>query len=231
MKKTAIIVAGGAGTRMGTVLPKQFLRLKEKPVLYYTLKAFLESFDDLNVVLVLPKDFIDLGREIIDAYFGKDRITIVKGGATRFNSVKNGLKLIKESSVVFVHDAVRCLVSKDLIRKCYEEAMVSGSAVPVLRSKDSIRLLTPTGSEVLDREKVMLVQTPQTFKSEVLIPAFNTTYQEQFTDEATVVEAGGGLVSFINGEETNFKITHPIDLLVAEKIIEGLALSSKAGKG
>lgn len=220
MKKIAIIVAGGTGTRMGAALPKQFLTLNEKPVLYYTLKTFLESFEDLHIVLVLPKDFIDLGREIIDAFFSKDRIAIVRGGATRFNSVKNGLKSIKESSIVFVHDAVRCLVSKELIQKCYDEARVSGSAVPVLRSKDSVRLLTDGGSQVLDRDRVVVVQTPQTFRSEILLPAFNTSFREDFTDETTVVEAAGTSVSFITGEDTNIKITHPLDLVVADTILK-----------
>ena len=118
MKKYAVIVAGGSGTRMGSDLPKQFILLKDKPVLYYSLKTFLDAFDDLQIILVLPTDFMDMGQEIIDAWFDKDRIQITAGGDTRFQSVKNGLQLVEEESIVFVHDGVRCLLSGDLIHRC-----------------------------------------------------------------------------------------------------------------
>src|SRR6476661_48389 len=114
MKKYAIIVAGGTGSRMGSAIPKQFLLLTDKPVLYYTLKAFLEAYDDLQIILVLPEDHSDIGKEIIDAYFDYSRIQVTFGGETRFHSVQNGLRLIQGESIIFVHDAVRCLVSIDL---------------------------------------------------------------------------------------------------------------------
>lgn len=220
MKKYAIIVAGGTGARMGGSLPKQFMLLKGKPVLYYSLKAFLDAYDDLEVILVLPDAFISRGQDIVDEYFDKNRIQITGGGITRFNSVKNGLALVKDESVIFIHDAVRCLLSKELIHRCYMKALYTGSAIPVLPSKDSIRLLTDKGSEVYDRNKVMLVQTPQTFLSKVVLPAFQTEYNEKFTDEATVVEATGIKVSLVEGEENNIKITLPLDLLVADKLLE-----------
>lgn len=221
MHKYAIIVAGGTGVRMGSTIPKQFLMLHDKPVLYYTLRAFLEAFDDLEIVLVLPQEYTDLGREIIDAYFDYSRIQITGGGETRFHSVKNGLQLVEKDAVVFVHDAVRCLVTVDLIRRCYENALETGSAVPAIRSKDSVRLLNEeeNDNEVLDRSKVVLVQTPQTFHSRILLPAFQIDYKERFTDEATVVEAFGLKISLVEGEENNIKITRPVDLSIAEQII------------
>ncbi|MBL7722041.1 MAG: 2-C-methyl-D-erythritol 4-phosphate cytidylyltransferase [Chitinophagaceae bacterium] len=219
MKKYAIVVAGGSGTRMGGSLPKQFLLLKDKPVLYYTIKTFLEAYDDLQIVLVLPMDFTDMGQEIIDAFFDKERIRITAGGDTRFQSVKNGLSLIDEESIIFVHDGVRCLVSKELIHRCYQQAVETGTAIPVVPSKDSIRLITEEGNEAFDRNKVMLVQTPQTFHSKILIPAFQIDYKDKFTDEATVVEAFGMKVSLVEGEENNIKITRPVDLLIAENIL------------
>jgi len=219
MKKYAIVVAGGSGTRMGGSLPKQFLLLKDKPVLYYTIKTFLEAYDDLQIVLVLPMDFTDMGQEIIDAFFDKERIRITAGGDTRFQSVKNGLSLIDEESIIFVHDGVRCLVSKELIHRCYQQAVETGTAIPVVPSKDSIRLITDDGNEAYDRNKVMLVQTPQTFHSKILIPAFQIDYKDKFTDEATVVEAFGMKVSLVEGEENNIKITRPVDLLIAESIL------------
>lgn len=221
MHKYAVIVAGGAGTRMGSTTPKQFLLLNDKPVLYYTLKTFLEAFEDLKIILVLPEDYTDLGREIIDAYFDYSRIQLASGGETRFHSVKNGLQLVDKDSIVFVHDAVRCLVTTDLIHRCFENALLTGSAVPAIRVRDSVRLLNEeeNSNEVVDRSKVVLVQTPQTFHSRILLPAFEIDYKERFTDEATVVEAFGLKVSLVPGDESNIKITRPIDLITAEALL------------
>jgi len=222
MQKYAIIVAGGTGTRMGSSIPKQFLLLNDKPVLYYTLKVFLEAYSDLQIILVLPEEYTDLGREIIDAYFNYSRIQITAGGETRLDSVKKGLALVEKDSIVFVHDAVRCLVTTDLIHRCYENAVRIGSAVPAIRSKDSVRLLNEeeNDNEVIDRSKIVLVQTPQTFHSRLLVPAFQIDYKERFTDEATVVEAFGLKISLVEGEENNIKITRPIDLLIAENLLK-----------
>lgn len=219
MFKYAIIVAGGSGTRMGTSLPKQFLLLHQKPVLYYTLKTFLESYPDLHIILVLPVDYTDMGQEIIDAYFDKERIRITAGGDTRFQSVKNGLALVEKESIVFVHDGVRCLLTKDLIHRCYESALTTGSAIPVLPSRDSVRLVRDNGSDALDRNRIVLVQTPQTFHSKIILPAFQIDYKDKFTDEATVVEAFGMQVTLVEGEERNIKITRPEDLIVAESYL------------
>ena len=223
MKKYAVIVAGGAGLRMGGSLPKQFLLLKEKPVLYYTIKTFLDAYTDIQVILVLPVDYTDMGQEIIDAWFDKDRIRITAGGETRFHSVQNGLSLIEEESIIFVHDGVRCLLSTDLIHRCYQQAVETGTAIPAIPSKDSIRLLTDEGNEAFDRNKVMLIQTPQTFHSKILIPAFQIDYKDKFTDEATVVEAFGMKVSLVEGEERNIKITRPVDIVIAEQLLNETA--------
>jgi 2-C-methyl-D-erythritol 4-phosphate cytidylyltransferase len=219
LKKYAIIVAGGTGSRMGASVPKQFLSLKDKPVLYYSVKSFWDAYDDLQIILVLPAAFTDLGEEIIDAFFDKQRIKITTGGDTRFQSVKNGLRLIEDESIIFVHDAVRCLASTDLIRRCYNVAMQTGSAIPVVPARDSIRFTNGDGSETVDRTRVVMVQTPQTFHSKILLPAYEIDYKDKFTDEATVVEAYGLKVSLTEGEETNIKITRPVDLLIAENIL------------
>jgi 2-C-methyl-D-erythritol 4-phosphate cytidylyltransferase len=165
---------------------------------------------------------MDLGREIIDAYFDYSRIQITSGGETRFHSVKNGLGLVETESIIFVHDAVRCLVTVELIHRCYENALDTGSAVPALRSKDSVRFLNEeeNDNEVVDRSKVVFIQTPQTFHSRILLPAFEIDYKERFTDEATVIEAFGLKISLVEGEENNIKITSPVDLAIAEKILE-----------
>lgn len=230
MEKYAIIVAGGVGKRMGSMLPKQFLMLKNKPVLYYTIKAFLDAYEDIKIILVLPDEYADLGREIIDAYFDYGRIQITSGGETRFHSVQNGLRLLQGEGMVFVHDAVRCLVTTELIHRCFEHALQVGSAVPVVRTKDSVRLLNEeqNDNEVLDRTKVVLVQTPQTFHSRILKPAFEIDYKERFTDEATVVEAFGLKISLVEGEDNNLKITRPVDLLIAESILQ-MQMGEKVG--
>lgn len=220
MKKYAVIVAGGSGSRMNSNLPKQFLLLNGKPVLYYTLDTFLKSYPDLQIILVLPEDHVAAGQEIIDAFFDYERIRITEGGRTRFHSVQNGLQLITEESIVFVHDGVRCLLSTDLIHRCYQAAIEFGSAIPVIDSKDSVRMITGDGNEALDRSRIKLVQTPQTFHSKILMPAYKIDYKDKFTDEASVAEAFGLKVHLVEGEEDNIKITRPVDLTVAEGIIK-----------
>ncbi len=213
-------MAGGSGVRMGYATPKQFLIVNHKPVLFYTLDTFLKAYDDLQVILVLPVDYTDMGQEIIDAYFDKNRIQITAGGDSRFQSVKNGLQLVEEESIVFVHDGVRCLLTTDLIHRCYEQAVETGSAVPAITSTDSIRLIIEDGNEMVNRNNVMMVQTPQTFHSKILIPAFQIDYKDKFTDEANVVEAYGMKITLVEGELNNIKITRPIDLYIAEKLLQ-----------
>jgi 2-C-methyl-D-erythritol 4-phosphate cytidylyltransferase len=221
MKKVAVIVAGGSGIRMGAFIPKQFLTLKGKPVLWHTINTFINSFSDMEVILVLPEEHIERGNEIVETFEQKHRITITKGGATRFNSVQNGLKLIKDECIIFVHDGVRCLVSKNLIEKCYQQALELGNAIPALTATDSIRIIDDNGlNSVSDRNKIKIIQTPQTFKSNIILPAFQQQFKENFTDEATVVESCGVRIFLVEGEHNNIKITRPSDLSVAEQLIE-----------
>lgn len=219
MRKFAVIVAGGTGTRMKTSIPKQLLLLDGKPVLYYSIKAFLDAYEDCSVILVLPEEHTAAGQEIIDAFFDYSRVHITVGGRTRFHSVQNGLKLVDEDSVVFVHDAVRCLLTTALIRRCYDSVIQFGSAIPVVAINDSIRMVAENGNEAVDRSLLRAVQTPQAFYSKILLPAFNIDYKDHFTDEATVVEAFGLRMNLVDGEETNIKITRPIDLELASAIL------------
>jgi 2-C-methyl-D-erythritol 4-phosphate cytidylyltransferase len=219
MKKIALIVAGGKGRRMNNDIPKQFLLLKNKPVLYYTLKAFLDAYGNIEFILVLPEEDIGKGQEIIDGYFDPSRFRLCAGGRTRFHSVQNGLALIDEESIVFVHDGVRCLLTSKLVKKCYEAAVEYGTAIPVVECTDSVRMITDSGNKILNRSKLRLVQTPQTFHSKILLPAFKIDYKDKFTDEASVVEAFGLTVNLIEGEVNNIKITTPGDLLLAESLL------------
>lgn len=219
MKKYAVIVAGGSGQRMDAVVPKQFLLLQERPLLWHTLTIFLRSYDDIIIILVLPKANLAEGESLRKNLNATRKIMLAEGGETRFQSVKNGLQLVKEPSVVFVHDGVRCLITEELVHRCYEQALVKGSAVPAVTATDSIRIVENEGHYVMNRNHVRIIQTPQTFQSTLLLPAFEQPYDESFTDEATVVEANGQQIFLIEGDYENIKITRPVDLLIAEKIL------------
>lgn len=220
MKKFAVIVAAGSGTRMHSAIPKQFMELKGRPVLWYTLTAFLKAYEDLQIILVLPETYTEHGSDIVAATRAQSRIQITTGGETRFHSVKNGLKLVEANSIVFVHDAARCLISTELIHRCYEHAVKHGNAIPAINATDTIRIDTGHGPTLVDRNQVYIIQTPQTFQANLLKPAFNQPYNQSFTDEASVAEASGVRIQLIQGEATNIKITNPTDLTIAASLIK-----------
>ncbi len=219
MKKYAVIVAGGTGSRMQSAVPKQFLLVNGKPLLWYTLNTFLQSYADIQIILVLPRQFIDTGTAIVDTLRESARIQITIGGATRFHSVKNGLNYIASPSIVFVHDAVRAMVSTALIQRSYETASKLGNAIPAIQPSDSLRRETSDGNEIIDRNSIRMIQTPQAFSSDIILKAFEQDYDDTFTDEASVVEKIGVKINLIEGEITNIKITLPIDLQIAEKFL------------
>lgn len=214
-KNYAVIVAGGQGTRMGNAVPKQFLELNGKPVLYHTIKAFSEALPDINIILVLPAQQISYTQMILQNFKNGLAITVVSGGETRYHSVQNGLASIPDDAIVFVHDGVRPLVSKAMIMRCWEGANINGTAIPVIAATDSVRVVDGERSRPIDRSKLRMVQTPQTFKASILLPAMRQPYQDEFTDEATVVELFGHSVNMVEGEKTNLKITTQDDMTIA----------------
>ncbi len=216
--KIAIIVAGGTGQRMGSVVPKQFLEIEGKSILLHTIDQFVNAFDDISLVVVLPEGYIEEGKKLLKNRT-KNPIQFIAGGETRFQSVKNGLTAVKEKSIVFVHDAVRCLLTPALVQRCYQQAVENGSAIPAVSSTDTVRIMENEKHHLFDREKVMLIQTPQTFQSEIILAAFNQAYQPNFTDEANVVEANGQPVFLVDGEFENIKITRPLDLAIATYVL------------
>lgn len=218
-KKIAIIVAGGTGQRMGSVIPKQFLDIQGKAILLHTIDQFTAAFSDIELVIVLPAAYIEEGKNLLQKNGYTQHIQFVEGGETRFQSVKNGLSKVTESSIVFVHDAVRCLLTPALVQRCYQQALEKGSAIPAVSATDSVRIVNGEHNSVLNREQVMLIQTPQTFQSDILIDAFKQAYTPLFTDEANVVEANGQKVYLVDGEFENIKITRPLDLAIAEHIL------------
>ncbi|RYD56291.1 MAG: 2-C-methyl-D-erythritol 4-phosphate cytidylyltransferase [Sphingobacteriales bacterium] len=219
MEKFAVIVAGGKGLRMGSAIPKQFLPLAGKPVLYHTINAFKMAFPDIQIILVLPQDQISMTQMVLQAFPDRIDLTIVAGGENRFDSVKNGLEAVDEDAIVFVHDGVRPLVSPELIRACYEQAVEKGSAIPAINVADSMRLTEGEESKPVNRDHLRIIQTPQTFQSDILLNAFTQDYDPAFTDEATVAEAFGTKVYLINGERSNIKVTTPEDLIIAEALL------------
>jgi 2-C-methyl-D-erythritol 4-phosphate cytidylyltransferase len=168
---------------------------------------------------VLSPRFKQWGEDIIRAFPDPSRISLTEGGITRFQSVKNGLSLVKDHSVVFVHDGVRCLITGQLIHHCYEQAILKGSAVPTVAATETIRIIDGENHKMLNRNQVRMVQTPQTFLSTILLKAFENEERESFTDEASVVEYSGEKVYLIEGEHTNIKITRPQDMAIAEEIL------------
>jgi 2-C-methyl-D-erythritol 4-phosphate cytidylyltransferase len=219
MKKTAIIVAGGTGQRMGATVPKQFLAIEGKSILLHTVNQFVAAFADINFVIVLPADYIQEGQNLIESSGLTQIVQFTAGGETRFQSVKNGLAHVTPDAIVFVHDAVRCMLTPALIQSCYHQAVEKGSAIPAVSSTDTIRILEGAKHHVVHRENVMMIQTPQTFNAALLIKAFEQAYQPSFTDEANVLEASGTEVYLIDGEYENIKITRPLDLAIAEFIL------------
>ncbi len=220
MKKYAVIVAGGKGVRMGSAVPKQFLPLNGHPILYHTIKAFANAYTDMHLVLVLPADQVSYAQIVLQSFPNRIDITIVTGGETRFHSVQNGLRVVEENSIVFVQDGVRPLVTSALIHRCFEQAVGKGSAIPAIPVADSMRIIEDDDSRPVDREQMRVIQTPQTFRSDILIPAYRQEYQTSFTDEATVVEAFGGTVFLVDGERSNIKVTTPEDMIIAEALLK-----------
>lgn len=216
----AIIVAGGSGTRMGSVIPKQFLQLNGLPVLMHTLLAFYNSQSKPNLILALPAAYHEYWAQLCATHTFNIPHQLVTGGETRFHSVKNGLELIiDDNAVVAVQDAVRPLTSSEIIDNAYQQATTIGNAVVAVKSRDSIRQLKGDLSTALTRDEIYLVQTPQTFQVAQLRKAYQQAFDTKFTDDASVVEATGIKIHLIDGSYQNIKITFPEDIAIAELLL------------
>ena len=226
MRKHVIIVAGGAGTRLGGALPKQFQMLRERPLLWWSLKAFHDEDPSAQLHLVLPKQFFSLWKELEAELPESDRIlhSLHPGGASRFESVQSALNAIaEEESLVAVHDAARPLVSRDVIEAGWETAGEKGAGVPVVAVTDSLRRLDGDSSHAVDRSLYVAVQTPQVFQTRLLKEAYKRAEGNSFTDDASVVEANGVVPSLFKGSHTNIKVTNPGDLEIATLLLPPLS--------
>ena len=215
-----VVVAGGSGSRMGGNLPKQFMLLDGQPILARTINNFAEALPGAEIVVVLPADYIDFWQDYARRFDVAEHRTTA-GGAERFHSVANGIAALSDAcDLIAVQDGVRPLATHEAIRRIARTAEREGSAIPVVQPVDSFRIVTAEGaSHPVERATLRIVQTPQFFRAELLRKAYACTYDPAFTDDATVVEAAGGVLRLVEGETTNLKITTRDDLAVAEAIL------------
>jgi len=218
--KNVIIVGGGTGNRIGAKIPKQFLFLKEKPILMHTIKRFFEYDNNIEMILILPADYIKYWENLCLKFEFSLPHKIANGGITRFHSVKNGLDMIITEGLTAVHDAVRPFVSVKTIENCFNMAAEKTSAVPVIELTESLRVISEDKNSSCDRQSYRLVQTPQVFDTFLLKKAYEQPFNERFTDDASVVENFGENISLVNGNIENIKITTPFDLIIGETIMD-----------
>ncbi|MDR2859370.1 MAG: 2-C-methyl-D-erythritol 4-phosphate cytidylyltransferase [Mediterranea sp.] len=219
MNRYALIVAGGKGLRMGSKLPKQFLPIGTKAVLMYAIEAFYAYDPDIKIMLVLPEEQQSLWQQLCEEAHFAIAHTVVLGGETRYQSVKNGLAQITEGGLVGVHDGVRPLVSSAVIARCYQEAEVKKAVVPVIDIVETVRRVNNGKSETVNRNDYKLVQTPQVFDIDLLKRAYSQDFIPSFTDDASVVEAMNVSVYLTEGNRENIKITTPLDIKIAETFL------------
>jgi 2-C-methyl-D-erythritol 4-phosphate cytidylyltransferase len=216
---SVIVVAGGNGTRMRSEIPKQFLLLQGRPVLMHTLERFAQAIPGIQLILVLPEAHFETWEALCNQHAFTLPHQRCAGGATRFHSVQQGLLRVKEG-VVAVHDGVRPLVSTQTITTVFETAQVQGAAVPVIKANESMREISGNQSKALDRSRLRVVQTPQAFRYDWMRKAFDQPYHDTFTDCASVLEAAGFPIALCAGNDENIKLTRPMDLLLAEALLQ-----------
>ena len=224
MKKYLIVVAGGKGTRMGGEMPKQFQLLGDKPVIMLTLERLHAMDPGIQLILVLPAEHFELWKELCKQHSFAVPLLLAQGGTTRFHSVQNGLAQVDDidEALVGVHDGVRPFVSPRVLADCFREAWINGAAIPMLDVQDSLRHIVGGNgvTEVVQRDRYRLVQTPQVFKLSLLRRAYEQRFIESFTDDASVVEALGEHVAGVEGNRENIKLTTPFDLMIAKTLME-----------
>jgi 2-C-methyl-D-erythritol 4-phosphate cytidylyltransferase len=218
--ESVIIVAGGSGSRMQREIPKQFILLAGEPILMHTIRKFYDYNPEMETVVVLPENQVAYWNALCKEQRFEIPHQVVFGGATRFRSVKNGLAVLKSNGVVAVHDGVRPFVPENVIAEAYKVAAEKGNAVVAVALKDSIRQVTETGNQAMDRTQFRLIQTPQCFRTELLQKAYELPEENTFTDDASVVEKLGEKINLTEGSYENIKVTTPEDLLWAEVLVK-----------
>ena len=228
MKTTAIVLAGGSGKRMNSAVKKQFLTICDKPLLYYSLKAFEESFIDSIILVASEEDKNYCQEEIIDKYHFQKVEKIVSGGKERYHSVANGVMAAGETDYIFIHDGARPFVTQDMLKRLLHEVQKSSACVAGMPVKDTIKIADTDGyiETTPRRDLVWMIQTPQVFSYELISKAYAILIKEEeallkkgisITDDAMVVETLlGERVKLVEGSYKNIKITTPEDIGIAE---------------
>ena len=216
----ALVVAGGKGTRISTKTPKQFLELNGLPVLMHTLLAFYRYSEDITVILVLPEDDLQTWQSLCLRYKFTKPVILQKGGESRFQSVRNGLEKIENEGLVAIHDGVRPLVSENIIATSFRLASVHQSAIAAMPLKESIRMMDHDKTRAVDRSKYRLIQTPQTFSVSLIKKAYEMLEDLSLTDDASVAENSGHVISLFEGSYENIKITTTEDLIIADALLK-----------
>lgn len=217
-KKTVIITAGGIGKRMESDLPKQFLLLDGRPILAHCIQQFYTYDSSIQIIITLPSAWIEYWNKLCLSTNFTIKHTMVDGGIERYDSIKNALEKAT-GKLIAIHDGVRPLVSIKLIEEGFELAKEMGSAIPVIPVKESIRFVDREENKSLNRAHYFSVQTPQIFQEDILRKAYQISFHNAITDDASLVEESGVELSLFTGEEQNIKITTPLDLKIAELLI------------
>lgn len=225
-KRFVVIMAAGSGVRMGADKPKQFIELEGKSILQRTMEVFVEACPGIKVITVLPEAHMDYWKSYcLEHNFICPQI-LVKGGITRFHSVRNALAKVPDGALVAIHDGVRPLVSAELVRDMFDKAENVPGLIPVVPCVDTMKMLRTTDGVLeavpgvsVDRSVLYGVQTPQIFQSEILKEAYGQAYDTSFTDDASVVERYGKNLSYTMGERFNIKITTRDDLKIARALL------------
>lgn len=217
--KYCVIVAGGSGLRMGSETPKQFIEINGKPVLMHTIERFYRYDTEMRLIVALPIDQQKLWSDLCAKHSFIIAHKVANGGITRFHSVKNALAEVRGEGLVAVHDGVRPLVSQETISRCFDAAKLYGAAIPVIPLSDSVREVADESSVAMNRTKLRLVQTPQTFQISILQKAYQVAYRPEFTDDASVVENIGQAITLVEGNTENIKLTYPSDIAIAKALL------------
>ncbi len=222
-RAAVIIPAAGFGTRMNLDHPKQYHLLVGIPILVRTVRAFWDEDYIAHIVVVVPSNMVDHTRSLLsDHGLNGTILTIVAGGRRRQDSVKAGLDALDDSTeIVLVHDGARPLVTRQLIARCYDAAIVSGAAIAAVPVKDTLKKSNAQGqvAETINRISLWQAQTPQAARRELLEKAYRINGDADVTDESSLLEKAAIPVTLVEGAETNIKITRPEDLFVAEKLL------------
>ena len=222
MKKkiTAIVLAAGSGRRMGGDIPKQYMELSGKPVIYYSLKVFQDSVVD-DIVLVVSDEYIEYCRKEIVERYGFSKVTdIISGGRERYDSVRNGLEVCESADYVLIHDGARPFVKDKMIFDCVNALKIANGCLTALKATDTVKICENEAVKTtLDRNKIYFAQTPQGVDSKLYKKICESVSDTDFTDDASVLESSGEKVIIVNGDRSNIKITTPFDLVLAEAIV------------